>query len=316
MEAIEQLAQQLHTVRDYVRWGVSRFTQGGVYYGHGTDNALDESLQLVLHTLGIPLGSEASLLDAKLTDIERHKVLEVIETRVNERIPVPYLTGEAWFCGMAFNVDERVLIPRSPIAELIEQGFEPWIAGRPVENILDLCTGSGCIGIACAHYFEEAEVDLADLSADALMVAQSNVDRYELKHRVRCVKSDLFQELSGIKYDLIVSNPPYVDAEDIADMPDEYHHEPAIALASGLDGLDITRRILMEAEHHLNEGGLLVVEVGNSCMALEEALPEVPFTWVEFERGGHGVFVFTREELHQYRAIIRGHINQAAQASE
>jgi ribosomal protein L3 glutamine methyltransferase len=315
MEAIEVVSKQLDTVRDYVRWGVSRFTHGGVYYGHGTDNALDEALQLVLHTLGIPLGSEAGLLDAKLTEDERKKVLTLIEKRVNERIPVPYLTGEAWFCGLAFTVDERVLIPRSPIAELIEQGFEPWLAGRPVESVLDLCTGSGCIGIACAHYFEEAEVDLADISGQALDVANMNVERYELGHRVRTVQSDLFQELSGVKYDLIVSNPPYVDAEDIADMPDEYQHEPALALGSGDDGLDITRRILMEAEHHLNDKGLLVVEVGNSCMALEQALPEVPFTWVEFERGGHGVFVFTKEELLQYRAIIRGHINRASQQS-
>ena len=312
METIEQVAKQLHTVRDYIRWAVSCFTKGGVYYGHGTDNALDEALQLVLHTLGIPMGSEQSLLDARLTEEERKLVLTVIGTRVRERIPVPYLTGEAWFCGMPFDVDERVLIPRSPIAELIDQGFEPWIGGRPVASILDLCTGSGCIGIACAHYFEEAEVDLADLSADALAVAQRNIDRYELKHRVRAVESDLFQELAGKKYDLIVSNPPYVDAEDIADMPEEYHHEPSMALASGHDGLDITRRILVEAEHHLNDGGLLVVEVGNSCIALEQAFPEVPFNWVEFEHGGHGVFVFTKEELLHYRAIIRGHISQAA----
>jgi ribosomal protein L3 glutamine methyltransferase len=310
METLEKIAAQLHTVRDYVRWGVSRFTKGGVYYGHGTDNAFDEALQLVLHTLGIPLGSEATLLDARLTDEERRLVLTVIDTRVRERIPVPYLTGEAWFCGLAFNVDERVLIPRSPIAELIEQGFEPWLAGRPVESILDLCTGSGCIGIACAHYFEEAEVDLADLSSEALTVAQRNIDRYELIHRIRTVESDLFQALSGKKYDLIVSNPPYVDTEDLESMPAEYQHEPALALASGQDGLDITRQILLDAEHHLNEGGLLVVEVGNSCIALEQAFPEVPFTWVEFERGGHGVFVFTREELQQYRAIIRGHINK------
>lgn len=312
MESSDQVASQLGTVRDYVRWAVSRFTKSGVYYGHGTDNAFDEALQLVLYTLGIPLGSESILLDAKLTKKERDLVLTVIDTRVKERIPVPYLTGEAWFCGLAFSVDERVLIPRSPIAELIEQGFEPWLAGRSVESILDLCTGSGCIGIACAHYFEEAEVDLADLSADALTVAQKNIDRYELGHRIRAVESDVFQALSGKKYDLIVSNPPYVDAEDLASMPKEYHHEPALALASGFDGLDITRQILLDAEHHLNEGGLLVVEVGNSCLALEEAFSEVPFTWVEFERGGHGVFVFTREELFQYRAIIRGHINKPA----
>ena len=312
METLEQIAKQLHTVRDYIRWGVSAFTKAGLYFGHGTDNAFDESLQLVLHTLGIPTGTEAPLMDAKLTEQERRLVLTVIDTRVRERIPVPYLTGEAWFAGMPFHVDERVLIPRSPVAELIEQGFEPWVGGKPVGSILDLCTGSGCIGIACAHYFEESEVDLADLSADALLVAQRNIDRYELQHRVRTVETDVFSGLSGKKYDIIVSNPPYVDKDDLASMPAEYHHEPAIALASGHDGLDVTRTILLQAEHHLNDGGLLVVEVGNSGLALEQAFHEVPFTWVEFEHGGHGVFVFTKEELINYRAIIRGHINKQA----
>ncbi len=182
MESQQQIIQQLETLRDYIRWAVPQFTKGGVYFGHGTDNALDESLQLVLHTLGIPEGSEANLLDAKLTREERKLVLTVIETRVRERIPVAYLTGEAWFAGLSFKVDERVLIPRSPIAELIAKGFEPWLGGQPVSHILDLCTGGGCIGIACAHYFEEARVDLADLSTDALHVAQLNIDRYDLAH--------------------------------------------------------------------------------------------------------------------------------------
>lgn len=296
---MSDVAKQLSTVRDYIRWAVSQFTRSNVYFGHGQDNALDEALQLVLHTVGIPMGSEEHLLDATLTAEERRLVLTVIDTRTRLRIPVAYITGEAWFAGLAFNVDERVLIPRSPIAELIAQGFEPWLAGEPVNRLLDLCTGSGCIGIACAHYFEEAEVDLADLSEDALQVAQSNIERYELMHRVNTVTSDLFDNITGC-YDIIVSNPPYVDQEDLAAMPKEYQHEPAMALGSGDDGLDITRRILREAGAYLTDQGLLVVEVGNSCIALEEAFPEVPFTWHEFEQGGHGVFVFTKQELNDY----------------
>lgn len=300
METIEELAKQLTTVRDYLRWAVSRFTQSGLYYGHGTDNPLDEALQLVLHNLGIPQGSEEHLLDAKITQRERQLLITVIETRCRERIPVPYLTGQAWFMGLPFNVDERVLIPRSPIGELIEVGFEPWLAGKPVERLLDLCTGSGCIGLACAHVFEEAEVDLADLSAGALVVAQSNIDRYELGYRVKAVESDLFSQLQGL-YDVIVTNPPYVDEEDVSEMPAEYQHEPVMALGSGSDGLDITRRILREASQYLSDDGILICEVGNSCIALEQAYPEVAFTWVDFERGGHGVFVFSKLELEHYQ---------------
>ncbi|MCP4465779.1 MAG: 50S ribosomal protein L3 N(5)-glutamine methyltransferase [Halieaceae bacterium] len=226
-------------------------------------------------------------------------LVALIERRCKERLPLPYLTGEAWFAGLSFSVDERVLIPRSPIAELIERGFEPWLANQSVASILDLCTGGGCIGIACAHYFEEAAIDLADLSDDALAVAADNIARYELQQRVSTIQSDLFSALQGRSYDLIVSNPPYVDTEDLASMPAEYQHEPALALGSGADGLVLPRRILREAPRHLNDGGLLVVEVGNSGIALEQAFPGVAFTWVEFERGGHGVFVFSREELVQ-----------------
>ena len=304
METPLQISQQLETLRDYIRWAVSQFTLGDVYFGHGCDNALDEALQLVLHTVGIPAGSEANLLDAKLTHSERLQLLTLIETRVTKRIPVAYLTGEAWFAGLAFKVDERVLIPRSPIAELISQGFEPWLAGRPVHHLLDLCTGGGCIGIACAHYFEEAEVDLADLSADALAVADENIARYDLQHRVTTRQSDLFKGLWGRRYDLIVSNPPYVDSEDLSAMPAEYQHEPAMALGSGDDGLDICRQILTEASDYLTESGVLIVEVGNSGVALEEAYPAVPFTWLEFEHGGHGVFVFNRSELLAHRSAF------------
>ncbi|WP_101760366.1 50S ribosomal protein L3 N(5)-glutamine methyltransferase [Oceanicoccus sp. KOV_DT_Chl] len=304
MASPNELTEQLTTLRDYIRWAVSEFTRAGIYYGHGTDNALDEALQLVLYSVAVPMGSEANLLDAQLTLIERQQVLGLIKRRVEERIPVPYITGVAWYAGLAFNVDERVLIPRSPIAELTEQGFEPWVSGRPLNRILDLCTGSGCIGIACAHYFEEASIDLADLSADALVVAESNISRYELNHRVTAIQSDVFAQLGGQVYDLIVSNPPYVDVEDLAAMPAEYQHEPAMALGSGEDGLDLCRQILREAAAYLSADGLLVVEVGNSCIALEQAFPDVAFTWLEFERGGHGVFVMTRDELLQYQSFF------------
>ena len=300
MASKNSLAQQLTTIRDYIRWAVSCFNRADIYFGHGTDNAMDEALRLVLFSAGIPLGSQADFLDAKLSQQERLAVLDLIAQRVEQRMPLPYLTGEAWFAGLAFKVDARVLIPRSPVAELIQQGFEPWLAYQSVDSILDLCTGGGCIGIACAHLFEEASVDLADLSADALDVANENIARYELNPRVRAVQSDLFSSLAGRQYQLIVSNPPYVDSEDLASMPAEYQHEPAMALGSGDDGLDITRCILREAADYLTEEGILVVEVGNSGIALEQVYSEVPFTWVEFEQGGHGVFVFTRAELRQY----------------
>ncbi|MFT7131242.1 MAG: ribosomal protein L3 glutamine methyltransferase [Gammaproteobacteria bacterium] len=305
MNLHDNVSSQLFSVRDFVRWAVSQFTKGHVYYGHGTDNALDEAFQLVLHAAGIPLGSETLLLDAKLTQEEKDHVISLVEERVKLRIPVPYLTGIAWFAGLSFKVDERVLIPRSPLGELIENGFQPWVTENSLNRILDLCTGSGCIGIACAHYFGDSDIDLVDISPDALEVANDNIEEYELQGRVRTVESDLFDGLEGRRYGLIVSNPPYVDSDDLTSMPEEYHHEPALALSSGDDGLDITRRILKEAANFLTSDGILIVEVGNSCIALEEYFPQVPFTWIEFERGGHGVFVFTRDELELYqRAFI------------
>lgn len=305
MNLHDNVSSQLFSVRDFVRWAVSQFTKGHVYYGHGTDNALDEAFQLVLHAAGIPLGSETLLLDAKLTQEEKDHVISLVEERVKLRIPVPYLTGIAWFAGLSFKVDERVLIPRSPLGELIENGFQPWVTENSLNRILDLCTGSGCIGIACAHYFGDSDIDLVDISPDALEVANDNIEEYELQGRARTVESDLFDGLEGRRYGLIVSNPPYVDSDDLTSMPEEYHHEPALALSSGDDGLDITRRILKEAANFLTSDGILIVEVGNSCIALEEYFPQVPFTWIEFERGGHGVFVFTRDELELYqRAFI------------
>ena len=292
--------QELKTIRDFLRWTLSSLTRADVFYGHGTDNGWDEALFLINHVLGLPPQGDKRLLDARLTTSEKQHLISLIERRVTERIPAAYLTGESWFAGLPFYVDERVLVPRSPIGEMIEQHFEPWLSKAPA-SILDLCTGSGCIGIACAYSFPESTVDLSDISADALAVAQSNIYRHEVGDRVRVVASDLFSTLGRSRYDLIVCNPPYVDAEDLASMPNEFHHEPALALASGDDGLDFTRRLLTEAGDHLNDEGVLIVEVGNSSGALEAAFPHLPFTWIEFERGGDGVFLLYRDDLVKLR---------------
>lgn len=303
MESRQELVKQLHTIRDLLRWAVSSFNNAEIFYGHGTDNAWDEALQMLMHSLHLPVELGEQVLDARLTEKERMLVLVLIETRVKERIPLPYLTGEAWFAGFKFKVDERVLIPRSPIAELIEQEFQPWVGDCELHRVLDLCAGGGCIGIASALYLPEASVDLADLSAEALQVATINIERYELGDRVQVLQSDLFEAVDVTTgcYDLIVSNPPYVDQQDIDSMPAEFHHEPELALASGHDGLDIAKRILTQAADYLSPQGVLILEVGNSGMSFEEQYPDIPFTWIEFERGGHGVMVFQRDELLQYR---------------
>ncbi len=290
-----ELVDHLHTVRDYLRFGASRFNEAALYFGHGSDNAWDDALALVLHALHLGQQGHEQILDARLTPGEGRAILALFIRRIEGRIPVPYLTGEAWFSGLKFKVDESVLIPRSPIAELIEAGFSPWLADEPTA-ILDLCTGGGCIGIGCAYAFPAAAVVLSDISAAALVVAGENIVQHELSARVSALESDLFANIEQ-HFDLIVSNPPYVDAADYAAMPAEYHCEPALALESGEDGLDFTRRLLREAPAYLNEGGVLVVEVGNSAVHLEAAFPNVPFTWLEFERGGFGVFVLTRAEL-------------------
>jgi len=286
----------LVTLRDYIRWGASRFRAAELYFGHGTENAYDEAELLVLHAVHFTPPIDDTWLDARLTYEERQAIITFFDRRIDERIPAAYLIGKSWFAGLPFSVDTRVLVPRSPIAELIEQQFAPWLQQEP-EYILDLCTGSGCIGIACAYAFPDAAVDLSDISPDALAVAEQNIAFHELTDRVRAIESDLFSGLHELRYDLIVSNPPYVDADDLASMPAEYHAEPALGLASGNDGLDFTRRLLREANDHLTDNGVLIVEVGNSWVALDEAYPELPFTWIEFERGGHGVFLLTAEQI-------------------
>ena len=301
----EQAVKELVTLRDFIRWGMSRFNEADIYYGHGTDNALDEAAYLVLHTLHLPPQIGEPYMDTRLTESERRRVVDILLRRVEERLPAPYLTHEAWYGGMPFYVDERVLIPRSPVIELIEAHFEPWVQPDQVGNVLDLCTGSGCIAIACAAAFPDAHVDAADISRDALAVAKINVDRYDMQEQVRLVESDLFRMLKGQRYDIIVSNPPYVDAQDMASLPEEFRHEPAMALEAGPDGLDLVLKMLYEAMYHLEQNGILVVEVGNSREALEELLPEVPFLWLEFERGGEGVFLLTAEHVREHHELFR-----------
>ena len=298
---------RLRTVRDHIRWAVSRFHEAGLFFGHGTDNAWDDARQLVLGALHLPFEIADSYLDCRLEDDEQQHLLALIQRRVEERVPTAYLIGEAWFCGLPFVVDERVLVPRSPIAELIAQRFAPWLPGEPA-RILDLCTGSGCIGIACAYAFPETEVVLGDLSFEALEVANLNIERHGLEERVYTVQGDGFDGLPGQRFDLIVSNPPYVDAEDFADMPAEYQHEPELGLACGDDGLDLVRRMLAEAADHLSEQGLLIVEVGNSQVHVEALYPEVDFTWLEFEQGGHGVFLLAAAQCREYQKLFRSRL--------
>ncbi|GGP65495.1 50S ribosomal protein L3 N(5)-glutamine methyltransferase [Shewanella saliphila] len=302
---VDEAVTELRTIGDMLRWAVSRFNDANIYYGHGTDNAWDEAIALVFHALHLPEEIGQQVILSNLTSSEKHKIVELIIRRVRERLPVPYLTHKARFAGLDFYVDERVLVPRSPIAEMINNQFSPWLYNKPVHRIMDLCTGSACIAIACAHVFEDAEVDALDISEDALEVAQINIESLDVMERVFPIQSDLFSAIpKGPHYDLIVSNPPYVDAEDIGDMPDEYHHEPAIGLASGRDGLDLTKRILANAADYLTENGVLVVEVGNSMVHLIEQFPDVPFTWVDFEFGGDGVFVLTRDQLVENESLF------------
>ena len=301
---ISQLAQEavleLSTVNDLVRWGVSRFNESDVYFGHGTDNPWDESAALVAFALNLPPFLNADLLAAKLTKSERQLAVELIMERIQSRKPASYITNLAYFCGLPFYVNEDVLVPRSPIGELIQGRFEGLINNEPTQ-IMDLCTGSGCIAIAMAKQFPHAAVDALDISPEALAVAEENIYRLGVQEQVIPVMSDIFSGVMGQKYDLIVSNPPYVDAEDLGDMPEEFHHEPEIGLGSGADGLDITRVILRDASSYLNDGGVLIVEVGNSMIHLQAEFPQVPFNWIEFKNGGLGVFALTKDQLIEHQ---------------
>lgn len=274
-----------------------------VYCGHGTDNTWDEACLLLLHALGLERADE-SILQQQLSEAELLSFEALIDRRITEQVPAAYLIGESEFAGLRFIVDARVLVPRSPIAELIHKDFHPWLNTQPA-SVLDLCSGSGCIGIATASKFTEAQVVLSDLSADALEVARLNVAKHNLEDRCEVIQSDLFVNLDGKKFDLIVSNPPYVDQRDIDEMPAEYKAEPELGLAAGIDGLDLVQPMLAYAAKHLNEGGYLIVEVGNSWVALEERYPSVPFTWIEFEYGGDGVFILSKVELVRYQQAFQ-----------
>ena len=296
------MSAQTKTVGEMLEYGQMLFEQSDIYFGHGTDNAWDEAVYLLSSVLKLPPDADRSLLDNSVSADDEEKITALYQRRIDERVPAPYITKQAWFCTLPFYVDERVIVPRSPIAELIYNQFQPWCTESP-KKILDLCTGSGCIGIACAYAFERAQVVLSDISPQALEVTAINIQQHDLESRVTAIKSDLFsgfESSANNSFDLIVSNPPYVDADDLAQMPDEYGHEPDLALASGDDGLDFTRRLLREAANYLTEQGVLIVEVGNSSVALEKAFPQVPFTWLEFSEGDGGVFVLTRTQLRQY----------------
>lgn len=285
------------TVADLVRYGAAEFEQAGLAFGHGTDNAVDESAALVFHALGLDheQAADAYGLVPGPRDVER--VLGLLGARIERRVPAAYLTGRMWFAGLEFEVDERVIVPRSPFAELVASRFEPWIDPSRVGRILDIGTGSGCIAIACAKAFPDARVDAVDLSPEALEVARRNVARHDVGDRLELLQGDVFGPLGGRRYDLIVANPPYVSDEEMAGLPEEYLHEPDLALRAGGDGLDVVRRILAGAAAHLEQEGAIFVEVGDSDERLSRAFPRLPFTWVEFEHGGGGVFVLRRAQL-------------------
>ena len=285
------------TIRQLIDWAEQQFTRSDLFFGHGTDNALDEAAYLVLGALEIPFDAGPEQLDREVTRSEHETIKELVNTRINSKIPVAYLLNKSWFAGLEFYVDERVLIPRSPIAELIGEKFSPWIKPAEVMRILDLGTGSACVAVACAEAFPDATIDATDIDPEALEVARINCEKHGFSHRVNLVESDLFNALDDRKYDIIVSNPPYVPEEEMRALPAEYRHEPALALEAGAAGLDVVERILLEANRHMTPHGILVVETGNGRAALEAKYPRMPFTWPDLEHGGEGVFVIPGTEL-------------------
>jgi [LSU ribosomal protein L3P]-glutamine N5-methyltransferase (EC 2.1.1.-) len=296
-------ARELRTLIDFIRYGASRFNAAGLTFGHSFDNAIDESTQLVLHALHMPHDLSPVYGQSRLTADEKGEILELFRRRIDERIPAAYLTGEAWFAGLSFKSDPRALVPRSPIAELIESGFEPWLGGREVTRALDICTGSGCIAIAMAHYNPDWQVDGVDISAEALTLAGENKARL-LAENVRLLESDLFSAVKGERYELIVTNPPYVTHAETDALPAEYAHEPELGLRAGDDGLDLALRILRDAPEHLTDDGLLICEVGEAEQALSALLPELPLMWIEFKVGQMGIFVVERADLVAHHARI------------
>ena len=294
---------QLHTLRDLLRFAVSRFNEAGLFFGHGSASAYDEAVYLILHSLYLPLDRLEPFLDARLTTAELEQVLSIIERRATERIPAAYLTKEAWLGDFNFYVDERVIVPRSFIAELLREQLVPWVdEPDEIHSALDLCTGSGCLAVLLAHAFENAIVDAADISHEALQVAKKNVSDYDLEHRINLIQSDLFDGLADRRYDLIISNPPYVSTASMAALPEEYRHEPRTALASGEDGLEATRAILRQAASHLTEQGVLIVEIGHNRDILEQVFPQTPFTWLETSAGDEYVFLLKRDQLPAFQS--------------
>jgi ribosomal protein L3 glutamine methyltransferase len=291
------------TVEQLIRYGAAELDRAGVCFGHGSDNAVDEAAELVFFAAGLRHEDAERVYGHTLTASQRAAALELLDRRVRERVPAAYLTRRMWFAGHEFYVDERVLVPRSPIAELIEARFQPWIDPSRIERVLDIGTGSGCIAIATALAFPEARVDAADISSDALAVTAINIEKHDVRERVRAVRSDVFDALAHERYDVIVSNPPYVGEIEMSELPEEYRHEPSVGLRAGRDGLDVVRRIIAGAPAHLRPQGVLIAEVGNSEQALVEAYPRAPFTWLEFERGGGGVCLLTAEQLREMAAL-------------
>ncbi len=297
-DLFEQAQSELSTLRDLMRFAVSRFNEANLFFGHGTDNAWDEAAYLLLHSLHLPVDQLDPYMDARLTSGERTAALNLIRRRMTERLPASYLTHEAWLGDYRFYVDERVIVPRSHIAELLREQLSPWVDDPwAIRRVLDMCTGSGCLAILAAEAFPEATVDAVDLSPDALAVAERNVKDYALEERVRLIQSDAFSAIPREKYDLIISNPPYVNAESMASLPDEYRREPEMALASGEDGLDFVRNLLKEASHHLTPDGVLVVEIGHNKDELERAFPRLSFVWLDTSAGDRFVFMLRRKDL-------------------
>lgn len=293
-----RLAEELFTIRDWLRFTVSRFEESGIFFGHGADNSYDEAVWLILSALHLPHDTLDNFLDAVITESERKHLAHLIEQRITKRTPTAYLVREAWLRGYKFYVDERVIVPRSFIAELLEGGLQPWIEyPELVNSAVDICTGSGCLGVLLADAFPDAQIDVVDISPDAIAVANINIANYGLQDRISAIQSDMFTALAGKQYDVIISNPPYVDAPSMAQLPAEYRNEPQIALGSGVAGLDHTHTLLREAANHLNDNGILVVEIGHNRDALLEAYPDLPFTWLDTASGNQFVFLLTKEQL-------------------
>ena len=307
-----KLSHSKTTVGSLLRQVARRLQRAQLYFGHGTDNATDEAATLIWHALGLDWQAPANIYSRAVSVAGQARVLGLVQQRISQRVPAVYLTGTTWFAGLPMRTDARALVPRSPLAELIETQFAPWIAVQDARRVLDLCTGSGCIAIACAKYLPHATVDATDISGPALQLARENVALHRLRGRVRCLKSDYFSALKGRRYDIIVSNPPYVSAREMKSLPAEYRHEPSLALAAGRDGLDAVRAILRVAAAHLNPGGILVVEVGNSESAVRRRFGQLPFTWLAFEHGGDGVFLLTAAQLVRYAPAIAAELGHKA----